>query len=94
MIFLYVWIGFIGSKNPPIDRKVSNVALSATARSLAAGTVQGKIAVWDETSDDGPPQNRLLPGFSVLIKEIMGAFAHRGTSGLNNVSAKMKIPGV
>jgi WD40 repeat protein len=55
-IFLCVWIVFIGPKNPPIDRKVSSVALSSTARWLAAGTSQGKIAVWDQTSGDAPQQ--------------------------------------
>ena len=44
-VFLYAWIVFIGSKNPPGDRRVSNVALSSSGRFLAAGTAQGRITV-------------------------------------------------
>src|SRR5713101_491265 len=52
--FLCAWIVFIGSKNPPVDRRVSNVALSASGRWLAAGTAQGEITVWDQTRPDAP----------------------------------------
>ena len=52
--FLCAWIVFIGSKNPPVDRGVSNVALSASGRWLAAGTAQGNITVWDQTRPDAP----------------------------------------
>ncbi len=55
-VFLCTWIIFIGSKNPPIDRRVSNLALSASGRWLAAGTAQGKITVWDQTRPDAPQQ--------------------------------------
>jgi WD40 repeat protein len=55
-VFLCAWIVFIGSKNPPVDRRVSNVALSASSRWLAAGTAQGKITVWDQTRRDASQQ--------------------------------------
>jgi WD40 repeat protein len=54
--FLCAWIVFIGSKNPPVDRMVSNVALSGSGRWLAAGTAQGKITLWDQTRPDAPLQ--------------------------------------
>lgn len=56
VVFLCAWIVFIGSKNPPVDRRVSNVALSASGRWLAAGNAQGKITVWDESHLDVPQQ--------------------------------------
>jgi WD40 repeat protein len=49
-ISLYVWPVFIGSRNRPIERRISNVALSRTGKWLAAGTSQGKIMVWDQAS--------------------------------------------
>jgi WD40 repeat protein len=49
VVFLCAWIVFIGSKNPPVDRRVSNVALSSSGRWLAVGTAQGKVTVWDQT---------------------------------------------
>jgi WD40 repeat protein len=55
-VFLCAWIVFIGWKNPPADRRVSNVALSASGRWLAAATAQGKITVWDQTRPDAPRQ--------------------------------------
>ena len=55
-VLLSGWIVFIGSKNPPVDRRVSNVALSASGRWLAAGTAQGKITVWDQTRPDAPQE--------------------------------------
>jgi WD40 repeat protein len=55
-VFLCVWIVFIGSTDPPIDRKISTVALSSTARWLAAGTSRGRITVWDQTGGNGPQQ--------------------------------------
>jgi WD40 repeat protein len=55
-VFLCAWIVFIGSKNPPVDRRVSSVALSASGKWLAAGTAQGKITVWDQTRTDAPQQ--------------------------------------
>jgi WD40 repeat protein len=55
-IFFCAWIVFIGSKDPSIDRRVSNVALSSTGRWLAAGTGHGKITVWDQTRPGAPNQ--------------------------------------
>ena len=55
-VFLCAWIVFIDSKNPPVDRKVSNVALSSSGRWLAAGTAHGNITVWDQTRPDAPKQ--------------------------------------
>jgi WD40 repeat protein len=55
-VFLCTWIIFIASKNPPVDRRVSNLTLSASGRWLAAGTAQGKITVWDQTHPDTPQQ--------------------------------------
>ena len=48
--FLCAWIVFIGSKNPPVDRRVSNVALSASGRWLAAGTAQGDHGLGPDAS--------------------------------------------
>jgi len=56
VVFLCTWIVFIESRNPPVDRKVSNVALSRSGRWLAAGTAQGNITVWDRMSTDAPKQ--------------------------------------
>ena len=53
-VFLCAWIVFIGSENPPTDRRISNVAWSASGKWLAAGTAQGKITVWDQTRPDAP----------------------------------------
>ena len=36
--------------------EVSSVALSGTARWLAAGTAQGRITIWDQTRPDAPRQ--------------------------------------
>lgn len=55
-VFLCAWVVFIGSKNPVVDRRVSNVALSASSRWLAAGTAQGKITVRDGTRHDASQQ--------------------------------------
>ncbi len=55
-VFLFAWIVFIGSKNPPADQRVSNLARSASGKLLAAGTAQGKIAVWDQTRPDTSQQ--------------------------------------
>src|SRR5215471_2766926 len=55
-VFLYAWIVFIGTKNPPGDRRVSNVALSNSGRFLGAGTAHGEITVWDQAHPDGPKQ--------------------------------------
>jgi WD40 repeat protein len=55
-VFLCAWIVFIDSKNPPVDRKVSNVALSSSGRWLAAGTAHGNITLWDQTRPDAPKQ--------------------------------------
>jgi WD40 repeat protein len=55
-VFLCAWIVFIDSKAPPVDRRVSIIALSASGRRLAAGTAQGKITVWDQTRPDVPQQ--------------------------------------
>ena len=56
VVLLCAWIISIGSKGPPVDRRVSNVALSASGRWLAAGTAQGKITVWDHSRRDAPQQ--------------------------------------
>jgi WD40 repeat protein len=55
-VFLCAWIVFIGSKNPPADRRISHVAWSASGKWLAAGTAQGKITVWDQTRPDASQQ--------------------------------------
>ncbi len=55
-ISLCVWIVFIGSRSRPIERRVSNIALSTTGKWLAAGTSQGKITVWDQGSGTAPRQ--------------------------------------
>jgi WD40 repeat protein len=55
-ISLCVWIIFIGSRSRPIERRVSNVALSRTGTWLAARTSQGKITVWDRRRGTAPRQ--------------------------------------
>lgn len=55
-VFLCAWIVFIGSKKVPVDRRVSNLAVSDSGRWLAAGTAEGKITVWDQTRPDAPQQ--------------------------------------
>lgn len=55
-VFLCGWIILIGLENPPVDRRVSNVALSASGRGLAAGTAPGKITVWDQARVDAVRQ--------------------------------------
>ncbi len=55
-IFLCAWIVFIDLKNPPVDRRISNVALSSSGRWLAAGTAQANITVWDQMRLDDPRQ--------------------------------------
>ena len=52
-IFLCLSIVLIHSRNP-IDRRVSNVALSSSGRWLAAGTAEGNITVWDQMRLDDP----------------------------------------
>ena len=54
LISLCAWLVFIGSRNRPIERRVSNLALSRTGRWLAAGTSHGKITVWDRASGTAP----------------------------------------
>jgi hypothetical protein len=56
VVFVCAWIVSIASKTPPVDRKVSNVALSSSGRWLAAGTGHGNITVWDQTRPDAPKQ--------------------------------------
>jgi len=56
VIVLCVWAVFLSLRKTPIDRKVVNVALSATGSWLAAGTSQGKITVWNETRGVAPLQ--------------------------------------
>jgi WD40 repeat protein len=56
VISLGAWLVFIGSRNRPIERRVSNVALSRTGRWLAGGTPHGKITVWDRASGTAPRQ--------------------------------------
>jgi WD40 repeat protein len=55
-VFFCAWFVFNGSKNLPVGRRVSNVALSSSGRWLAAGTTQGKIAVWDQVHPDAAEQ--------------------------------------
>jgi WD40 repeat protein len=56
VISLSAWLVFIGSRNRPIERRVSNVAVSRTGRWLAAGTSHGKIAIWDLAGVAAPRQ--------------------------------------
>jgi WD40 repeat protein len=55
-ICLCVWVFFIGSRNRPIDRRISSVALSTTGRWLAGANWQGKIMIWDRRNGDAPRQ--------------------------------------
>jgi WD40 repeat protein len=55
-VSLCVWLVFVGSRNRPIERRISHVALSGTGRWLAGGTSQGKIAVWDQAGGTAPRQ--------------------------------------
>ncbi|HET9177345.1 MAG TPA: hypothetical protein VFQ24_03220 [Terriglobia bacterium] len=51
-----VWAILVSSRKTPADRKISNVAVSSTGNLLAAGTAQGKITVWDQTTGGAPHQ--------------------------------------
>jgi len=55
-VFVGAWIAFIDSNNPPVQRRVSNVALSSSGRWLAAGTTHGNITIWDQSHPDAPKQ--------------------------------------
>jgi WD40 repeat protein len=59
---LSAWLVFVGSRNGPIDRRVSNIALSRTARWLAGGTSQGRIALWDLAGGTAPRQIEFRQG--------------------------------
>src|SRR5215469_15299652 len=54
--FLGTWIVATGSKSPPIDQRVSRVALSRSGRWLGIGTAHGRITVWDQIRNDAPKQ--------------------------------------
>lgn len=56
VISVGAWFVFVGSRNPPIERRVSNVAVSRTGRWLAGGTSHGEITVWDRTKGTTPRQ--------------------------------------
>lgn len=55
-ILLFASALFISSGKPPVDRKVSNVALSSSGRWLAAGSAQGNITIWDQVRPAVPKQ--------------------------------------
>jgi WD40 repeat protein len=59
---LCAWLVFIGFRDRPIERRVSNVALSSTGRWLAGGTPQGKVTIWDRASGTAPRQIDLRHG--------------------------------
>jgi WD40 repeat protein len=61
-ISLCAWLVFIRSRNAPIERRVSNIALSRTGRWLAGGTSQGKITLWDQASGTAPRQIEFRQG--------------------------------
>ena len=50
------WFAFNALMKVPPDPKVTSVALSRAGRWLAAGTSQGRIAVWDQTANAAPRQ--------------------------------------
>jgi WD40 repeat protein len=56
VMFVSGWITFVHSQSPPIERRVSNVALSATGRWLASGTPRGRITIWDQRGGAPPRQ--------------------------------------
>ncbi len=53
---LCVWAVVLSRRKPPVDRRVVNVALSGTGNWLAAGTAEGKIAVWNQSGGASPQQ--------------------------------------
>ena len=53
-IILCTWVFFLGFRDQPLDRTVSNVALSKTGKWFAAGTSQGLITVWAKGRDTTP----------------------------------------
>ena len=55
-VLLCSWAVFSGTRHPAADRRVTNLAVSASGRWMAAGTARGKITVWDETQPDTPWQ--------------------------------------
>lgn len=54
VISLCAWLVFASLRNLPIDRRVSNIALSRTGRWLAGGTSQGRITLWDLVRGTAP----------------------------------------
>jgi WD40 repeat protein len=54
MCILFVGIGilFVQSRNPPADRTISSLALSASGKWLAAGTAHGNVTIWDQAHTD------------------------------------------
>src|SRR6058998_2063161 len=51
-----VWIFFLASWHRPIERRISNVALSRTGKWTAAGTSQGLITIWNQEHGTRPRQ--------------------------------------
>jgi WD40 repeat protein len=51
-----VWIVLLNSTKPRVERRLSSIAVSCAGNWLAAGTAQGKITVWNETSSGAPHQ--------------------------------------
>jgi WD40 repeat protein len=62
VISLCAWLVFVGSRNGPIDRRVSSIALSRAGRWLAGGTSQGRITLWDLVGRTAPRQIEFRQG--------------------------------
>ena len=50
------WVFLLNSRKPPVDRRISSIAMSRAGNWLAAGTAQGKITVWNVRSGGAPQQ--------------------------------------
>ena len=62
LIAVCLWIAFAPSGSHPLDRRITNVALSRTGRWLAAGASQGWILLWDRERGGHPLQIRFRHG--------------------------------
>jgi WD40 repeat protein len=47
-IFICAWMISLASLDPPVERRITNVASSRDGKWLAAGTSHGAITVWDQ----------------------------------------------
>lgn len=56
LLALGVWFAFDAMKDEPVDHKITSLALSPSRRWLAAGTMQGRISIFDQAGRAAPRQ--------------------------------------